>query len=87
METEGIVLNSPENMPVDNYVLQRVRPARVHNVKGERNDRLRRFLENDRKVLRFFCIWDDRDSMYGELREFVNYEPLINLGYSLLSRR
>jgi hypothetical protein len=71
METEGIVLNAPEAMPVDNYVLQRVRPARVHNFKGERNDRLRRFLENDRKVLRFFCIWDDRDSMYGELREFV----------------
>ena len=86
METEGIQLNPPEKMPVDNYVLQRVRPARVHNVKGERNDHLRRFLENDRKVLRFFCIWDDRDSMYGELREFVIRYILI-LGYSLLFSR
>mmetsp|Transcript_17335 Transcript_17335/g.30925 ORF Transcript_17335/g.30925 Transcript_17335/m.30925 type:complete len:752 (-) Transcript_17335:1054-3309(-) len=31
----------------------------------------KQFLEYDRKVLRFFCIWDDRDSLYGDIRLFV----------------
>ncbi|KAJ1627617.1 hypothetical protein T492DRAFT_1023521 [Pavlovales sp. CCMP2436] len=34
-------------------------------------DRLREFLRNDRKVLRFFLAWDDRGSPYGELRPFI----------------
>ena len=58
-------------MPNDPYVSIRNRPHRNPSLAPERNDKLRRFLENDRKVLRFFCVWDDRDSMFGELREFV----------------
>jgi hypothetical protein len=77
-ETEGIQLNSPENLPTDPYQLHRSRPTRVHNVRPERNDKLRRFLENDRKVLRFFSVWDDRDSMFGELREFVIHYYLVD---------
>mmetsp|Transcript_8615 Transcript_8615/g.23633 ORF Transcript_8615/g.23633 Transcript_8615/m.23633 type:complete len:655 (+) Transcript_8615:45-2009(+) len=34
-------------------------------------DRLREFLQNDRKVLRFFLVWDDRATLYGELRPFI----------------
>mmetsp|Transcript_40195 Transcript_40195/g.89186 ORF Transcript_40195/g.89186 Transcript_40195/m.89186 type:complete len:635 (-) Transcript_40195:736-2640(-) len=34
-------------------------------------DRLRKFLENNRKVLRFWCVWDDRQSMYGDRRPYV----------------
>lgn len=34
-------------------------------------DRLREFLQNDRKVLRFFLAWDDRAALYGELRPFI----------------
>jgi hypothetical protein len=34
-------------------------------------DKLKQFLVNDRKVLRFFCSWDDRDSLYGEKRPFI----------------
>ena len=26
---------------------------------------LRQFLENDRKVLRFYCVWDDTNDAYG----------------------
>ena len=29
------------------------------------------FLKYDRKVLRFYMAWDDRNSLYGELRPFV----------------
>lgn len=30
-------------------------------------DKLKQFLDNDRKVLRFYCYWDDRNSMGGEV--------------------
>lgn len=34
-------------------------------------DRLRKFLDNDRRVLRFFCYWDDATSSSGDVRLFV----------------
>jgi hypothetical protein len=34
-------------------------------------DKLERFIKNDRKVLRFYMAWDDRNSLYGELRPFI----------------
>lgn len=34
-------------------------------------DRLKQFLDNNRKVLRFWCVWDDRTSMYGDRRPYV----------------
>ena len=34
-------------------------------------DRLRKFLENNKLVLRFWCVWDDRTSMYGDRRPYV----------------
>ena len=37
----------------------------------EKEDTLRQFLENDRRVLRFYCFWDDTDSMFGDPRECV----------------
>jgi hypothetical protein len=41
-------------------------------------DKLKKFLENDRKVLRFYCVWDDRESLYGEVREFVIHYFLVD---------
>eukprot|EP00736_Rhodelphis_marinus_P011183 Rmarinus@m.20098 len=35
------------------------------------DDTLAQFLKCDRQVLRFFCLWDDRDNLYGEVRKFV----------------
>lgn len=37
----------------------------------ERFDTLRQFLDHDRHVLRFFCFWDDTDSLYGDPRDLV----------------
>lgn len=34
-------------------------------------DRLKQFLDNNRRVLRFYCLWDDRDSLYGDRRPYV----------------
>eukprot|EP00741_Cyanophora_paradoxa_P023424 tig00021582_g22628.t1 len=36
-----------------------------------REDTLEQFLKNDRKVLRFYCVWDDRNALYGEKRSFI----------------
>ncbi|KAA6310227.1 MAG: hypothetical protein EZS28_056348, partial [Streblomastix strix] len=32
---------------------------------------LRQFLRNDRKVLRFYAVWDDRNESFGDMRQFV----------------
>ncbi|KAJ2997203.1 EF-hand domain-containing member C2 [Globomyces sp. JEL0801] len=32
---------------------------------------LKQFLENDRHVLRFYCVWDDSTSVFGDLRHMV----------------
>jgi Ca2+-binding EF-hand superfamily protein len=34
-------------------------------------DKLAQFLKYDRKVLRFYALWDDTPSLYGEVRRFV----------------
>ena len=40
---------------------------------GQSIESVRKFLQNDRKVLRFYCLWDDT-SFYGETRPYVvNY--------------
>lgn len=39
----------------------------------EERHRLRKFLEHDRKVLRFYAIWDDTGAVYGERRPFVRH--------------
>ncbi len=35
------------------------------------HDKYRQFLENNKKVLRFWCVWDDRQNMYGDRRPYV----------------
>lgn len=37
----------------------------------ERLHPLKQFLENDGKTLRFYCLWDDTDSLFGDQRELV----------------
>lgn len=69
----GVRLNPPAPIPDDAYSLHRKReqdamqPLRPY----ERMDTLKQFLEHDRHVLRFYCIWDDTSSMYGDLRELI----------------
>ncbi|XP_053435855.1 EF-hand domain-containing family member C2 [Nycticebus coucang] len=69
----GIKLNPPEPCPEDPYMKMRreklecVEPLRPY----EAFDTLGQFLEFDRKVLRFFCLWDDSVSVYGDRRELI----------------
>ena len=71
MESEGIELNLPEQHPTDPYTESRVQPPNEYKT-AEDFDKLKQFLELDRKVLRFYCLWDDRDNMFGEMRPFVS---------------
>jgi len=72
LESEGIELNAPENFPEDPHTSSRKQSALPKTVKTPSDaDKLRKFLELDRKVLRFYCIWDDRDQMFGEVRKFI----------------
>lgn len=72
LESEGIIVNESEDVPTDPYVEKRTAAAalRTYNTPSS-FDKLKQFLEMDRKVLRFFCVWDDRDAMFGEMRPFI----------------
>ncbi|XP_039982124.1 EF-hand domain-containing protein 1 [Xiphias gladius] len=67
MESEGMVLNDPEPTPVDPYSKRREIPQPYYKTPSE-FDRMRQFLTMDRKVLRFFALWDYADSLYGETK-------------------
>jgi len=35
------------------------------------DDKLKQYIQNNQRVLRFFCLWDDRQKLYGEKRPYV----------------
>ena len=75
-----MIVNSPEELPTDPYVEKRKTAAALRTYTTPSSfDKQKQFLELDRKVLRFFCVWDDRDNMFGEMRPFV-----IHVSMSLL---
>lgn len=69
----GAIVNEPISMPSDPYtemrdqMLAAMKPRRPYM----KEDTLRQFLNNDRKVLRFSCVWDDRLSVFGDKRRMV----------------
>ncbi|KAI9183565.1 hypothetical protein H9P43_004483 [Blastocladiella emersonii ATCC 22665] len=68
-----MTLRAPEEMPVDQYLSSRVRPAASRPTTA-RVDKLWKFLHHDRHVLRFYCVWEDE----RELREFVMHYYLVD---------
>ena len=71
MQSEGIELNSSRGEASDPYMDSRRQPQHAYTTPST-YDKLRQFLELDRNVLRFYCVWDDRDSMFGEMRPYVS---------------
>ncbi|KAJ3091880.1 EF-hand domain-containing member C2 [Quaeritorhiza haematococci] len=73
MSSLGFHMDSNRAFPVDQYesyrydLLSRMKPTRPY----QRQLQLKKFLENDRQVLRFFCVWDDSNSMFGDMRRMV----------------
>uniref|UniRef100_A0A7N8YAN0 EF-hand domain (C-terminal) containing 1 n=1 Tax=Mastacembelus armatus TaxID=205130 RepID=A0A7N8YAN0_9TELE len=77
MESEGIILNEPEQMPTDPYSKLRKKPQPCYTTPSE-FDRMHQFLTMDRKVLRFFALWDDTDSLYGETKPVTIHYYLVD---------
>ncbi|TPX36580.1 hypothetical protein SmJEL517_g01259 [Synchytrium microbalum] len=69
----GLNMDPPNGstFPADPYTLQRA--ELMSRMKATRprppQTSLRQFLENDRRVLRFYCVWDDTTSAFGDLRK------------------
>ncbi len=68
------IAGTPEELPFDAYTDKRKRMA--HHERGQLLDpaklAMRKFLANDRKVLRFYGLWDDRQTLYGEIHRMVH---------------
>uniref|UniRef100_T1JFE1 DM10 domain-containing protein n=1 Tax=Strigamia maritima TaxID=126957 RepID=T1JFE1_STRMM len=70
--SEGIELGDVEAIPPDPYTDKKVieRPA-VAYVVAPTNLKTHKFLTFDRQVLRFYCIWDARHRLYGDIKPYV----------------
>ncbi|XP_075982784.1 EF-hand domain-containing protein 1-like [Anticarsia gemmatalis] len=71
LESQGVELSKEEDLPVDSYT-QKERWKSVAPPKRSKagDDPLLRFLQYDGKVLTFNVVWDDRDSAFGELKDY-----------------
>ncbi|KAI8838822.1 EF-hand domain-containing member C2 [Chytriomyces hyalinus] len=69
----GVHVPSNGTFPQDPY--QTLRDELTARMKATRpcepKTSLKQFLENDRRVLRFYCIWDDTNSVFGDARHMV----------------
>jgi hypothetical protein len=70
-------VNDQQSIPSDPYLESRRLPDYKHKTPSS-FDKLKQFLTMDRKVLRFFCVWDDRDSMFGEMRPYILHYYLVD---------
>ncbi|XP_052753824.1 EF-hand domain-containing protein 1-like [Galleria mellonella] len=71
LESQGLELSKEEDLPIDAYMQKkRWKTVRPPQKMKSQDDRLRRYLEYDGKVLAFDVVWDDRESENGDLREY-----------------
>ncbi|XP_013366215.1 PREDICTED: EF-hand domain-containing protein 1 [Chinchilla lanigera] len=77
LESQGIELNPPEKMALDPYTELRKQPLRKYVTPSD-FDQLKRFLTFDKQVLRFYAIWDDTDSMFGECQNYIIHYYLMD---------
>ena len=78
--SNGRPLGEFEQPPDDLYSVKRKlteRPIRVTYINTDKTN-LRRFLDFDGKVLRFYCTWDDRKNVFGEKRKFILHFFLVD---------
>ncbi|VEL21549.1 unnamed protein product [Protopolystoma xenopodis] len=73
MRKLGVRVGEAEPIPKDPYsqvrksIKESMQPLKPY----ERLDKLRSFLDHDKHVLRFYCFWDDTQSLYGDPREML----------------
>mmetsp|Transcript_42262 Transcript_42262/g.100348 ORF Transcript_42262/g.100348 Transcript_42262/m.100348 type:complete len:631 (+) Transcript_42262:160-2052(+) len=69
-QSKGVQMEENHAAPSDPYFVRRKREAEKSSLKVH-DDRRERFITFNRKVLRFYCQWDDRNAIYGERRPYV----------------
>uniref|UniRef100_A0AAY4DGB5 EF-hand domain-containing family member C2 n=1 Tax=Denticeps clupeoides TaxID=299321 RepID=A0AAY4DGB5_9TELE len=69
----GVRLNSPASVPQDPYssLRQKMEESMMPLRPYEKQDKLKQFLDHDRNVLRFYCLWDDSENEFGDPRELI----------------
>uniref|UniRef100_A0A4W4EVS1 EF-hand domain-containing family member C2 n=1 Tax=Electrophorus electricus TaxID=8005 RepID=A0A4W4EVS1_ELEEL len=67
----GVRVRPPAATPTDPYSKLRQEVSEPPLRPYERLDTLKQFLDHDRNVLRFYCFWDDTQSMFGDPRELL----------------
>ena len=80
LTSQGIIVNQPEPAPLDPYTTKRSvvdKPDHTFSTPSD-FDKLKQFVALDRRVLRFFCVWDDRAQLFGEKRRFVLHYYLVD---------
>ncbi|XP_017777691.1 PREDICTED: EF-hand domain-containing protein 1-like [Nicrophorus vespilloides] len=71
MRSQGVIVGETEALPPDPYTQDRKFKTQIHcTTTPPADDKFRRFLEYDGKILKFDAMWDDRDSEYGEIRPY-----------------
>ena len=79
-ESIGKQVGETEQPPDDLYTVKRKiteRPIRVTYTNTDKTN-LKRFLDYDGKVLRFYAVWDDRKALFGERRKFILHFFLVD---------
>lgn len=69
-------LRGSERCPTDEFELRKemekqMLKSKVGFVDNTSKEKLKKFLVLDKKVLRFYCVWQSDDSPLPEKREFV----------------
>eukprot|EP00164_Ancoracysta_twista_P005684 GFYU01007806.1.p1 GENE.GFYU01007806.1~~GFYU01007806.1.p1 ORF type:complete len:593 (-),score=207.04 GFYU01007806.1:255-2033(-) len=65
-------IGQPEEIPTDHYAELLANKKKDHRPRKDNSmDKLKQFLDWDRHVLRFYCLWDDNESLFGSRRHFV----------------
>uniref|UniRef100_A0A3B4AJK2 DM10 domain-containing protein n=1 Tax=Periophthalmus magnuspinnatus TaxID=409849 RepID=A0A3B4AJK2_9GOBI len=77
LASEGIILNVPESMPSDPYTTHRTKPIPCFTMPSK-CDPANKFLTMDRKVLRFFGLWDDSQSLFGDTHPVTIHYYLVD---------
>jgi len=75
LTAQGVEVAADEGVPEDPYrlkqTLKAARSTQRPSTRGKALEDLKKFFDYDRKVLRFFAVWDDRRALYGDNLAFV----------------
>ncbi|XP_014275455.1 EF-hand domain-containing protein 1 [Halyomorpha halys] len=75
LESQGIELDRPEDLPIDPYTQKRgaVNKVQQRVTPNVDEDKLKKYLDYDGRILRFYAVWDRRTEENGILEKYKIY--------------